>query len=132
MDQLMVDLFPVQKQKEAQPKNDSSNTQKKGKEPADPTSNQGPSANEKTNQQCAAKEKVKKKDSPVKEVDKVSAFSLENEIAKLKVSIPLTELMKNSSYKNQVSKILNIYPLSDIVNVEDDCPELIFGPALEG
>ena len=67
-----------------------------------------------------------------KEVDKTTAFSLENEIAKLKVSIPLTELMKNNSYKSQVSKILNVDPLSDMVNVEDDQPELIFGLALEG
>jgi len=40
--------------------------------------------------------------------------------------------MNNSSYKSQVSKILNVDPLSDMVNVEDDQPELIFGPALEG
>jgi len=31
-----------------------------------------------------------------------------------------------------MSKILNVDPLSDMVNVEDDQPELIFGPALEG
>lgn len=40
--------------------------------------------------------------------------------------------MKNSSYKGQVSKILNIDPQSDMVNVEDDQPELIFGLTLEG
>lgn len=48
------------------------------------------------------------------------------------MSIPLTELMKNGSYKGQVAKILNIDPLSDMVNVEDDQPEFTFGPALEG
>lgn len=31
-----------------------------------------------------------------------------------------------------MSKILNVDPLSDMINVEDDQPELIFGPALEG
>ena len=127
-----VPISPVQKRKEAQPKNDSSNIQKKGKEPTDPTSSKVSSANEKTNQQSEAKEKFEKKDPPVKEVDKISTFSLENEIAKLKVSIPLTELLKNNNYKHQVSKILNIDPLSDMVNVEYDHPELIFGPALEG
>lgn len=101
-----VPVNPVQKRKEAQPKNDYSNIQKKGKDPADRTSSKGSSANEKTNQQSAAKEKVEKKDPPVKEVDKVSTFSLENEISKLKLSIPLTQLMKNSSYKHLVSKIL--------------------------
>lgn len=78
------------------------------------------------------KEKPEKKDSLVKEVDKITAFSLENEIAKLKVSIPLIELIKNNNYKSQVSKTLNVDPLSDMVNVEDDQLELIFGPALEG
>lgn len=40
--------------------------------------------------------------------------------------------MKNNSYKSQVAKILNVDPLSDMVNVEDDQLELIFSPALEG
>jgi len=85
-----VPINLVQKRKEAtQPKNDSSNVEKKGKEPADPTSSKVQFANEKTNQLSTTKEKSKNKDSPVKEVDKIIAFSLENEIAKLKVSIPL-------------------------------------------
>jgi len=84
-----VPISLVQKRKEAQPKNDSSNIYKKGKEPANPTSSKVSSTNEETNQQSAAKEKIKKKDPPVKEVEKVSSFSLENEITKLKVSIPL-------------------------------------------
>jgi len=40
--------------------------------------------------------------------------------------------MKNSSNKSQVSNILNVDPMSDMVNVEDDQLELIFGSALEG
>jgi len=40
--------------------------------------------------------------------------------------------MKNNSYKIQVSKILNVDPLSDMANVEDDQLKLIFGPTLEG
>lgn len=71
-----VPVSPVKNRKEVQPKNDSSSTQKKGKEPSDPTSSQGPYTNEKTNQLSAAKEKIEKKDSSVKEVDKVSTFSL--------------------------------------------------------
>lgn len=42
------------------------------------------------------KEKIYKRDIIVKEVEKVTSFNLESEIAKLKVSIPLTELLKNS------------------------------------
>jgi len=40
--------------------------------------------------------------------------------------------MKKNNYKHQVSKIFNIDPLSNMVNVEVDRPKLIFGPALEG
>jgi len=105
---------------------------KKGKEPAYHTSNKVQSTNEKTNQSNVTKEKPKKKDSSVKEVDKTTTFILENEIAKLKVLIPLIELMKNNNYKSQVSKILNVGPLSDMVNVKYDQLELIFGPAIEG
>lgn len=42
------------------------------------------------------------------------------------------ELMGNNDYRGQVSKILNFDPISDMVSVEDDKPELIFGPALNG
>ena len=77
------------------------------------------------------KEKTEKKDPLVKEVEKAPSFNLESEISKLKVSVPLTELVNNSVYKIQISKVLQIDPLSDMVNVEDDYPELIFGPATE-
>ena len=107
---------------------DSPTPPKKGKETIDPTTSKI-SAAEKTNQAVIIKDR---KEVPVKEVEKVSAFSLENEISKLKISIPLTEIMKNSSYRGQVSKILNFDPMLDMVNVEDDQPELIFGPALDG
>ena len=40
--------------------------------------------------------------------------------------------MKNNNHKGQVSKILNLDPLSDMVNMEDDQLELIFSPSLEG
>ena len=49
-------------------------------------------------QQVASKEK-ERKEILVKEVEKIPAFNLENEISKLKVSIPLTEIMRNNSYR---------------------------------
>lgn len=111
--------------------------QKKGKEPANPSSSKVPSvniiANEKNNQQNAVKEKVEKiQDITMKEIEKVSSFNLESKMSKLKVSIPLTELVKNSNYKHHVTGIFQIDPLPDMVNVEDDHPELIFGLAIEG
>ena len=66
------------------------------------------------------------------QLEKTPAFSLENEIYKLKVSIPLTEIMKNNNYRGQISKMLNLDPMSDMVNVEDDQPEMIFGPTTNG
>ena len=65
-------------------------------------------------------------------VEKTSAFSLENEISKLKLSSPLTEIMKNNNYRGQISKMLNLDLMSDMVNVEDDQHEMIFGPASNG
>ncbi|MCY6488346.1 hypothetical protein, partial [Actinobacillus pleuropneumoniae] len=41
-------------------------------------------------------------------------------------------VMKNSTYRGQISKMLNFDPMLDTVNVEDDQPELIFGLALNG
>jgi len=73
-----------------------------------------------------------KKEIPVKEVEKIPAFNLENDISKLKLSIPLTEIMKNNSYRGQVSKMLNFDLMFDMVDVEDDQPEIIFGPASNG
>ena len=102
-----VPINPIQKRNEVSaPKNDSPVAQKKGKEIADPNTSISPSASERVNQPIVSREKPEKKDAPAKEVEKTSAFNLESEIAKLKVSIPLTKLMRNSSYKGQVSKML--------------------------
>jgi len=126
-----VPVKPIQKKKEVEAsKNDSSATQRKGKEAVGPESNKSKSA-EQSQQQVASKQKDKN-EIPVKEVEKTPTFSLENEISKLKVSIPLTEIMKNNNYRGQVSKMLNLDPMSDMVNVEDDRPEIIFGLAING
>jgi hypothetical protein len=39
-----------------------------------------------------------------------TTFSLEGELAKLKIPIPLSELMRKNSYKSQVIKALIIEP----------------------
>jgi hypothetical protein len=63
-----------------------------------------------------------------------TTFILESELAKLKIPIPLTELMNKNAYRSQVIKALNIEPGvgTDTVNVVDDQPELLFGPEVEG
>jgi hypothetical protein len=72
-------------------------------------------------------------------------FSLEAELAKIKIPIPLTELMTRGGYCSQVLKSLAIEPdigtkaltigsvtHSDAVNLADDHPELLFGPEVNG
>ena len=48
------------------------------------------------------------------------------------MSIPVTEMVKVDKYKSHVVKTLKVDPLSDMVNIEDDQPELISGPAIDG
>ena len=59
-------------------------------------------------------------------------FSLEQEISKIKISVPLTELAAQHVYRTQILKALNLEDNNDIVNLNDDQPELIFGPKIEG
>jgi hypothetical protein len=72
-------------------------------------------------------------------------FSLEGELAKIKIPIPLTELINKGGYHSQVIKALAIEPdigmkaltigsssHSDTVNLTDDRPELLFGPEVDG
>ena len=74
-----------------------------------------------------------------------TTFSLEEELAKLKIIIPLSELMSKNAYRSQVIKALRIKPEigtkamnvgsanhSDTVNLTDDQPELLFGPEDDG
>jgi hypothetical protein len=72
-------------------------------------------------------------------------FSLEAELAKIKIPIPLTELIRRGGYRSQVLKTLAIEPdigtntltigsmtHSNTVNLADDHPELLFGPEVNG
>jgi hypothetical protein len=74
-----------------------------------------------------------------------TTFSLEGELAKLKIPIPLSEMMRKNAYRSQVIKALSIEPEigtkalnvgstnhSDTVNLVDDQPELLFGPEVDG
>jgi hypothetical protein len=72
-------------------------------------------------------------------------FNLEGELAKVKIPIPLFELMRKNSYRSQVIKSLSIEPdigtksltirsknHSDTVNLTDNQLELLFGPEVDG
>ena len=59
-------------------------------------------------------------------------FSFEGEISKIKITIPLTELITQDMYKSQVLKVLNMGNDTDTLNLTDDEPKLLFGPEVEG
>ena len=59
-------------------------------------------------------------------------FSFEGEISKIKITMPLTELVTQQVYRSQVLKVLNIGNDIDTLNLIDDKPELLFGPEVEG
>ena len=44
----------------------------------------------------------------------------------------MIELVKNESYKEQNIETLNIGESKDVVNLNDDQPELLFGPEVNG
>jgi hypothetical protein len=82
--------------------------------------------------------KLERKSSEVltKEKDKVNtSFNFENELNKIKISIPLVELAKNPTYRKQIAQVMGVYESeshSDVINLEDDIPNITFGPHFEG
>jgi hypothetical protein len=61
-------------------------------------------------------------------------FIFENEISKIKIPIPLVELAKNPVYRKQITKVMGVSELesqSDVLNLEDDKPNITFGPHFE-
>ena len=53
-----------------------------------------------------------------KEVEKTpSSFDFESEMAKIKISVPFNELIKNSEYRNQIIKMLKMGQTSGTLNI---------------
>ena len=50
------------------------------------------------------------------------SFNIQSEIAKLKIPIPLTELVKNDLYKSTITETLNMNDGEDVINLNDDQP----------
>jgi hypothetical protein len=64
----------------------------------------------------------------------IRVFSLEKELNKIKITIPLVELAKNLIYKKQISKMINFSDdegHTDIINIQDERPTIMFGPHIE-
>ena len=63
-----------------------------------------------------------------------SSFNFEAEIQKIKIPIPLVELMKNESFKKDILKTLDPKSISssaDILNIYDDKPTIVLGQMIE-
>lgn len=59
-------------------------------------------------------------------------FNLENEIAKIKISVPFSEILKVDKYRSKIFEMLNSKPgVADILNLQEDNPIISLGPRLE-
>ncbi len=64
-------------------------------------------------------------------VRKLHAFSLIKELEKIKIQVPLTELVKTLAYKKKIVEFINLSQnvnVSDTVNLQEDKPVVVFGP----
>jgi hypothetical protein len=63
-----------------------------------------------------------------KDVEKTpSSFDFESEMAKINISIPFNELIRNSEYINLIINMLKMGQISDTLNIQDDHPTILFG-----
>ena len=75
---------------------------------------------------------------PIPEVKEIlkppSSFSLDHEIQKIRISVPMSKLIKNEDFKRCLSKVWQPEPSShptDSVNLQDEKPVVILGPLVE-
>ena len=62
----------------------------------------------------------------------LAPFSFEGDISKIKIAIPLIELVTQDAYRSQVLKALNIGNDTDTLNLTDEKLQLLFGLEVEG
>jgi hypothetical protein len=63
-----------------------------------------------------------------------SSFSFDHEIQKIRIPVPLSELVKHEDFKKSLSKLLQSEPSfhsTDSVNLQDEKPTVILGPMVE-
>jgi hypothetical protein len=64
----------------------------------------------------------------------VSSFNFEHEIQKIKIPVPLTELIKHGEFKKRFSDLLKSEASStstDFINLQDEKPAVVLGPMVE-
>jgi hypothetical protein len=104
--------------------------------PAPEKQNPPPTKQQKKQTQIPTKEQVSLKapSNEVKVSDRPSlSFNFESEIQKVKIPMPLTELMKNEVFKEAILKSLEpkTSPSDDFLNLQDDKPKVTIGPMIE-
>ena len=63
-----------------------------------------------------------------------SAFSLQKDLEKVKILVPLTELMKQPTYQSQVTSFMlppKVEHIPDSLNLQEEIHMVIFGPHVE-
>jgi ribonuclease HI len=111
-----------------------SETQTKGVRPTDEATSSTKNDSDKVIQTKKLEEK--NPELLTKETDKANtSYNFENELNKIKIPIPLVELAKNPIYRKQIAKVMGVFESeahSDVINLEDDRPNITFGPHFEG
>jgi hypothetical protein len=70
----------------------------------------------------------------IREIPKFTSFNFEHEIQKIRIPVPLTELIKHEGFKKRFSELLQSEASSlstDSINLQDEKPTVILGPMVE-
>ena len=55
-------------------------------------------------------------------------FNLQAEISKVKIVVPFNEIIRIPEYRGQLSHMIKFEETSDMLNLQDDRPKIMFGP----
>ena len=55
-------------------------------------------------------------------------FNLQTEFSKIKIVVPFNEILRILEYRGQLSNMIRSEETSDILNLQDDRPKIMFGP----
>jgi hypothetical protein len=73
--------------------------------------------------------------SEIREIPKLSSsFNSEHEIQKIRIPVPLTELIKHGEFKKRFSDLLKSQassPSTDFISLQDERPVVVLGPMVE-
>jgi hypothetical protein len=71
----------------------------------------------------------------IREIPKpASSFNFEHEIQKIRIPVPLTELIKHGEFKKRFSDLLKseaTSPSTDFISLQDERPAVVLGPMVE-